>query len=189
MRVPALSFNPTLQIHTPRTVLTTLALCLLPSLTACAEQRTPADVEAIEQVIESFRTSLINKDKPTYMALFFSDKPEDIGWQFVSEDRRLADIRTAKPDAIKARKIPSNNFISLIDEAVATAEPREEKFFNTKIETDGDVASASFDYSFHANGAKENWGREMWQLVRTEQGWKIFSVIYSIRDKRSSGEG
>jgi len=45
-----------------------------------------ADVKAIEQVVESFRTSLINKDKPTYMGLFFSDKPEDIGWQFVSED-------------------------------------------------------------------------------------------------------
>ncbi|MDP9617600.1 UNVERIFIED_ORG: hypothetical protein J2W60_001125 [Stenotrophomonas maltophilia] len=43
-------------------------------------------MNAIEQVVESFRTSLINKDKPTYMSLFFSDKPEDIGWQFVSED-------------------------------------------------------------------------------------------------------
>ncbi|WP_127565017.1 nuclear transport factor 2 family protein [Stenotrophomonas indicatrix] len=172
-------------MHTPGTVLTSLALCLLPCLPACAEQNTPADVEAIEQVIESFRTSLINKDKPTYMSLFFSDRPGDIGWQFVSEDRRLADIRRVKPDAIKARKIPSNNFISLIDEAVATAEPREEKFFNAKIDTDGDVASVSFDYSFHANGVKANWGREMWQLVRTERGWKIFSVIYSIRDKRS----
>lgn len=106
---------------TPRTIVTTLALCLLPSLPVYAEQRTTADVEAIEQVIESFRTSLINKDKPTYMSLFFSDRPDDIGWQFVSEDRRLADIRRTKPDAIKARKILSNNFISLIDEAVATA--------------------------------------------------------------------
>ncbi|MBO1750167.1 nuclear transport factor 2 family protein [Stenotrophomonas indicatrix] len=175
-------------MHTPRSVVTTLALCLLPSLPAYAEQSTPGDVEAIEQVIESFRTSLINKDKPTYMSLFFSDKPEGIGWQFVSEDRRLADIRRVKTDAIKARNIPSNNFISLIDEAVATAEPREEKFFNTRIDTDGDVASVSFDYSFHANGVKANWGREMWQLVRTERGWKIFSVIYSIRDKRSPAE-
>ncbi|EZP47623.1 hypothetical protein BW38_00002 [Stenotrophomonas sp. RIT309] len=61
MRMPALPCNPTLQMHTPGTVLTTLALCLLPSLPVYAEQRTPADVEAIEQVIESFRTSLINK--------------------------------------------------------------------------------------------------------------------------------
>ncbi|MNV83558.1 MULTISPECIES: hypothetical protein [Stenotrophomonas] len=62
MRMPTLPFNPTLQMHTPGTVVTTLALCLLPSLPAHAEQSTPGDVEAIEQVIESFRTSLINKD-------------------------------------------------------------------------------------------------------------------------------
>jgi hypothetical protein len=35
----------------------------------------------------------------------------------------------------------------------------------------------AFDYTFLANGKKTNWGREMWQLVRTEDGWKIFSVI------------
>ena len=62
MRMPTLPFNPTLQMHTAGTVLTSLALCLLPSLPAYAEQSTPGDVEAIEQVIESFRTSLINKD-------------------------------------------------------------------------------------------------------------------------------
>ncbi|HEL3780367.1 nuclear transport factor 2 family protein [Stenotrophomonas forensis] len=148
----------------------------------------PVDKKAIEQVVESFRTSLINKDKPTYMSLFFSDKAEDIGWQYVSEDVRLQDIRKVKPDAIKARKIPANNFIALIDGAVASPKPREEEFFNTKIETDGDVASVSFDYSFHDDGVKTNWGKEMWQLIRTEQGWKIFSVIYSIRDSRSPVE-
>ena len=148
----------------------------------------PADGKAIEQVVESFRTSLINKDKPTYMSLFFSDKAEDIGWQFVSEDVRLQDIRKAKPDAIKARQIPANNFIALIDGAVASPKPKEEKFSNTKIETDGDVASVSFDYSFHDDGVKTNWGKEMWQLIRTEQGWKIFSVIYSVRDSRSPAD-
>lgn len=158
---------------------------LLTCLPAQAAPQPATDIQAIEQVVESFRTSLINKDKPTYMSLFFSDRPEDIGWQFVSEDLRLQDIRKAKPDAIKARKIPANNFIALIDAAVASPKPREEKFFNTKIETDGDVASVSFDYSFHDDGEKTNWGKEMWQLVRTEQGWKIFSVIYSIRDSRS----
>jgi len=29
-------------------------------------------------VLETFRTALVNKDKPTYLSLFFSDKPEDI---------------------------------------------------------------------------------------------------------------
>ena len=158
-------------------------------VSARAEQNAASDIAAIEQVVESFRTSLIQKDKQTYMGLFFSDKPEDIGWQFVSEDTRLDHIRKTKPDAIKARQIPSNNFISLIDAAVATTEPREETFSNVKIETDGEIASVSFEYSFLANGSKTNWGKEMWQLVRTEQGWKIFSVVYTIRDKWSTSEG
>jgi len=162
-----------------------LATCL----PAKARQNNGKDVAAIERVVESFRTSLIKKDKPTYMSLFFSDKPEDIGWQFVSEDTRLEHIRKTKPDAIKARQIPSNNFIGLIDAAVATAEPREETFSNVKVETDGEIASVSFDYTFLANGKKSNWGKEMWQLVRTEAGWKIFSVVYTIRDKWSTGEG
>ena len=97
---------------------------------------------AIQRVVEAFRTSLIHKDKATYMSLFFSDKPEDIGWQFVSEDTRLVHIRKTKPDAIKARQIPSNNFIGLIDAAVATPEPREETFSDVSIDTDGEPPDA-----------------------------------------------
>ena len=33
----------------------------------------------------------------------------------------------------------------------------------------------------NGDGKVSNQGREYWQLVRTEQGWKIFSVIYSLR--------
>jgi hypothetical protein len=161
---------------------TGLAGCQMTTTKPVAHER---DVIAIKQVIETFRTSIIQKDKAAYMRLFFSDKPTDIGWQFVSEDTRLEHIRKTKPDAIKARKIPSNNFISLIDDAVATAEPREETFSNIAIETDGEIASVSFDYTYLANGKKTNWGKEMWQLLRTESGWKIFSVIYTIRDQWS----
>ena len=171
-------------------LLLTLCFALVGCQTAPAQSHAKSeDVAAINQVVESFRTSLISKDKATYMSLFFSDKPEDIGWQFVSEDTRLEHIRKTKPDAIKARQIPSNNFISLIDGAIATKEPREETFSNISIHTDGEIASVSFDYSFLSSAKKTNWGKEMWQLVRTEKGWKIFSVIYTIRDQWSTGEG
>ena len=167
----------------------TLTAILCVSVAACqsvpAPRSSAMDIVAIQDIVESFRTSLIRKDKPTYMNLFFSEKPDEVGWQHVSEDRRLAHIRSTKPDAIKARKIPTNNFISLIDEAVGTKESREEEFSNVKIETDGEIASVAFDYVFLANGTKTNWGKEMWQLVRTERGWKIFSVVYTIRDKLS----
>ena len=169
-----------------------LACCFIASTGQAAEgaHTGPSEhVAAIQGVVEQFRTSLIRKDKASYMSLFFSEKPEDIGWQFVSEDTRLEHIRKTKPDAIKARQIPTNNFVGLIDSAVAAKESREETFSNVRIETDGEIASVSFDYAFLANGKKMNWGKEMWQMVRTEQGWKIFSVVYTIRDQWSRGEG
>jgi hypothetical protein len=141
---------------------------------------------AIHQVVESFRIALLTKNKPLYMSLFFSEKAEEIGWQHVSEDTRLVSIRKTKPDAIKARKIPSNTFVSLIDEAVSTKEASEERFSNVQIETDGEIASVSFDYEFFEGTNRTNWGKEMWQLVRTESGWKIFSVIYTVRDQQSA---
>lgn len=173
-----------------RSLLLSLCMGLAGCQTGAAQTQASArDIAAIKAVVESFRTSLIEKDKATYMSLFFSEKPEDIGWQFVSEDTRLVHIRKAKPDAIKARQIPGVNFVSMIDAAVATPEQREETFSNIAVETDGEIASVSFDYTFLANGKKNNWGKEMWQLVRTERGWKIFSVVFTIRDQWSMAEG
>jgi hypothetical protein len=178
-----------LRVLKSQTLLLTICFVLVGCQTTQTRSHADSDEAAIRQVVESFRTSLINKDKAAYMSLFFSDKPEDIGWQFVSEDTRLEHIRKTKPDAIKARQVPSNNFISLIDGAIAAKEPREETFSNVSIDTDGEIASVSFDYAFLANGKKTNWGKEMWQLIRTEQGWKIFSVVYTIRDQWSVGGG
>jgi hypothetical protein len=143
--------------------------------------------QAIEHVLKSFSQALAEKNKTLYMSLFFSGKPEEIGWQHVSEDIRLIEIRKTKPDAIKARRLPGNHFISLIDESVGTLESREERFSNIKIDTDGEIASVLFDYEFYAAGKKTNWGKEHWQLVRTEKGWKIFSVVFTIRDPLSGG--
>ncbi len=173
-----------------RRIVAPLLLCLCLSLAGCASVQKDEhrqDIVAIEKVVSSFSRAIIEKDKALYMSLFFSDKADEIGWQFVSEDSRLVHIRKFKPDAIKARRIPSNNFINLIDAAIAAKGRHEERFSNVKIETDGEIASVSFDYEFFETGKKTNWGKEMWQLVRTENGWKIFSVIYTIRDEMSAG--
>jgi hypothetical protein len=68
------------------------------------------DSAALRQVVEAFRTSIINKDKPAFMRLFFSDKPAEITWQAVVDDQSLATIRLKNPQANKARHRPDNNF-------------------------------------------------------------------------------
>ncbi len=137
---------------------------------------------AVKQVVEDFSLAILNKDKPAYMRLFFSARPEDIGWQAVVDDAKLAKIRLERPQAIKARHIPGNNFVALIDMVVASTMSEEERVSNVQVDTDGEIASASFDYAYLSDGKVTNWGKEQWLLVRTEQGWKIVSVVYTIRD-------
>lgn len=63
-----------------------LALVALLSLSAglqpaIAAHNNPEDVAAVREVVEAFRLSIINKDKATFMGLFYSDNPERVTWQ------------------------------------------------------------------------------------------------------------
>lgn len=156
-----------------------LALAVRPAMAARNDDR---DVAAIRQVVEAFRTSIIDKDKARFTALFFSDDPQRVTWQFVNDDARLARLRAVKPDAKKARDIPQSNYLSFIDSIVTSTQASEEAFSDVRIDTDGEVASVGFDYAYLEDGRQTNRGRELWQLVRTEGGWKIISVVWSMRD-------
>lgn len=149
---------------------------------AYATQNDPKDVAAIQQIVERFGAAFRNKDVKSFPDLFYSAKPEEVIWQFVVEDSRLARIQQFKPEARKARHVPENNYLTAIQAIAADPLPTEEKFFNVKIDTDGEVGSVNFDYIVLVGGEEKNWGREMWHLVRTDRGWKIISVIFSARD-------
>lgn len=141
------------------------------------------DVAAVGEVLEAFRTSIIKKDKATFVSLFFSDKPEHVTWQFVDDDIRVARFAKFAPEARKALRVPQWNYLALIEDVTKEgAKPSEELIRNVVIDTDGEVASVNFDYSFVLDGEEMNWGREMLHMVRTEDGWKIISVIFSQRD-------
>ncbi|WP_426103964.1 hypothetical protein [Massilia sp. TSP1-1-2] len=135
------------------------------------------DRESIEQIVETFRVSIIKKDKTSFMKLFYSDK---IPWIGVTTDKSLAWAKAhkPKPDMQDLKKIfAADNPQKFIDNIEAGDE---EKFENVRIDSDGDVAQVWFDYSFNFNDYKANWGKEAWHLVRTDAGWKISSVIWSM---------
>lgn len=163
-----------------------LSTALLIALSGCSSVPSKPNVAretlAIKQVVEDFRVAILNKDKTSYMGLFFSSKPEDIVWQAVVDDAKLAKIQRERPQAIKARHIPTNNFVALIDTVVASKASEEERISNVQVDTDGEIASAAFDYVYLTDGKVTNWGKEQWLLVRTERGWKIVSVVYTVRD-------
>lgn len=138
---------------------------------------TSAETGQIERIIEAFRTSIRDKDKARFLALFL---PGVTTWQSVKSDEALERIRPQQPEAVKVKLNPESNYRSFIEKIVTNAERTEEKFSNLKIETDGEIAVVTFDYSFHSGERETNRGKEAWQLVKTGEGWKILSVIWSV---------
>lgn len=157
-------------------------LALIVSGRAHAAQNDPRDVAEIQKIVERFDAAFREKDVANFTELFFSEKPEEVIWQFVVEDSRLARIQQTMPEARKVRRVPGKNYLTAINAVAASPLSTEEKFSNVKIDTDGEIASVNFDYSYLEGNEEKNWGREMWHLVRTDRGWRIISVIFSARD-------
>lgn len=67
----------------------------------------------------------------------------------------------------------------LLDDERFKLTPIAERFYDPKVVTDGQVATLMFDYDFTMNCKTLNWGKETWQLVKTEAGWKILNLLYS----------
>jgi hypothetical protein len=132
------------------------------------------ELQAIKLVLETFRLSIIDKDKDRFIALFYA---EDIPWLGVFSDTSLQFIQQKHP---KIRQVAKDTYSNFIDGIVKNPQSIEEKFWNVTIQTDQYIASVHFDYSFHLGDYKSNWGQEAWQLIKTEQGWKINSVIWTM---------
>ena len=156
-----------------------LSFCLFAAPAFSQSTATTTSKTEIRKVVEEFRTSLIAKDKVRFLKLFLG---ESIPWVGVMDDASLKKIRAKHPDTPRADPLhgPRLGPVPFIEGLAAEKESVEEKFSNIRIDTDGLVASVSFNYSFHMDKVKCNWGQEAWQLVKTDQGWKINSVIYSV---------
>lgn len=135
-----------------------------------------AEVAAIQKVVEQFKAAIIARDGKTLGSLFLQDHDS---WLSVADDAIWAKMKAHNP---KARKvIPSTwkEFSKFIQDSTV---PVEERFYNVRIDTNGAVASVWFDFDFLADGKVTNRGSESWQMVRTEDGWKISSMLYSMGD-------
>ncbi|WP_342379771.1 nuclear transport factor 2 family protein [Myxococcus stipitatus] len=156
-----------------------VALVSLPSFAQGPAKNTTAARQQIQGVIEDFRQSIIQRDKKKFLGLFLHD---NVIFQPVQGEALLKQLRAKNPQASKAptqQKITPSSFIA---DVAADKEPSEEKFSNIRIETDGDVAAVSFDFTFQLGERVINRGQEHWLLVKSDTGWKIASVVYSNND-------
>ena len=134
--------------------------------------------QQIEAVVDTFRTALIKKDKEAFLRLFVK---EDIVWIGVTTDASVEMLyaNRPRPEMKRPPKLFPGTLGGFIDAVAKDPTPVEEIFSNVRIETDGEVAQVWFDYIFMEGSYRANWGKESWQLVRLDAGWKIASVIWS----------
>lgn len=130
-------------------------------------------------VIETFRTSIIRRDRAAFLALFHAGP---IIWQGVDNDVLAAASIRRNGAGAKAAFDPGTTPASFIEDIANDKSDNEERFTNVAIDTDGDIASVTLDFDYLRAGRAINTGREAWHLVRTNCGWKIVSVIYSNRN-------
>lgn len=153
-----------------------LANCLL--IAACAtaplSQSAPipddeAAVAQIAQVVRAFQAAIIAKDRAALEAMFLAS---DNSWLMVAgEPARLKPgLPWIRPDSYK-------NFAEFVGNSKV---PVEERFYDVRIHSNGAVGTVYFNFDFLMDGKVTNDGSESWHLVRTENGWKISSMVYSI---------
>ncbi|UGQ48245.1 nuclear transport factor 2 family protein [Massilia endophytica] len=145
---------------------------------ACTMQlATAADtpVQEIEKIVHQFQRNIIEKDAAALGALFLE---KDNSWLTVLSDESYETMK-AKHGSNMPR-VRSSNYASFVKFVGESKRPVEEKFYNVQIHTNGYVATVYFDFDFLDSGNVVNKGAESWHLVRTNEGWKISSMVYSI---------
>jgi ketosteroid isomerase-like protein len=152
-----------------RHLLAFLAFLVLPAMAAAAD----SPKAEIEQVVARFQTAIKAHDRPALASLFLTDSK---AWWTILGEPSYQKMKAAHPDAPRYKTGTWQEFANYVGNAKGNIE---ERFHNVSIETDGTVASVYFDFEFLANGKVGNKGAETWQLLRTNEGWKIAAMLYS----------
>ncbi|WP_266168757.1 YybH family protein [Dyella subtropica] len=131
-------------------------------------------VAQVQKVVDDFQAAILAKDAKAMDALFL---PNQTAWMAALSEDAYHQMAAKKPGAPRFKTADYKEFVKFVG---SSKEPIEEKFSNVRIDANDAVASVSFDFVFLTGGQLNNDGKETWQLVRTDDGWKISSMLYSI---------
>ena len=137
-------------------------------------QENSVDRLKLNEVLLEFAESIKQKDSIGFKKLFFDEQVSFIG--IMSKDTEMS-IKKDYPDF---QGIAVSNSTKFIEDICKTEKMQEENFYNINIETDRNISSISFDYSFYSDTSMMQWGHEKWNLVYVDDKWLITDVIYSI---------
>lgn len=140
-------------------VLLTAAGCASSSRT---DHGTPSDRAAVVQVVNDLFDAMRRQDGQAMRALHM---PE-VALVRVTENAAPT-VQLGSPDAF------INSIVS------APAEPRE-RMWDPEVRIDGNLATLWAPYDFHLGDNFSHCGVDALQLVRTDTGWRIASIAYTV---------
>lgn len=132
-----------------------------------------ADQARIQQLVERFKRAILTKDAEAMRAMFLPGG----SWLQGLDEKSLAQLRAKKP---AARQFAPGSYEPFAKFVGSTPKAIEETFDHVRIETDGTVGIVYFDYQFLTDGKPLNHGVETWQVVHTDDDWKISAMLYSV---------
>ena len=132
-----------------------------------------ASKKEIQILIDDFKNAIKSKDSIALTNLFYNKK---VVWISVAHDKSFEYGKRLDPNA---KEIEQSGAYELLNDPQLKDIGLEEKFYNVNIFTDGKLATVVFDYKFIMGSTTTNWGAESWQLVKTDNTWKIYSLIYT----------
>jgi hypothetical protein len=160
----------------PRILLTSAVVLFVSSSVHAATPSVATSKTEINQLVDTFKAAIIAKDGHKLDTLFV---PEHDSWFSALDDASLAKTRVKRPEAqrFNASADTYKGFSKFVG---TTTHAIEEKFSNVRIESDGIIGTVYFDYVFLLDGKPTNHGNETWQVIRTDDGWKINAMLYSV---------
>lgn len=133
--------------------------------------------DEIRLLVEQFRTAIIGHQGMVIESLFL---PEKSHWLDVVKDPLYAKAKLKHPDVKRINQSSAHEFAQFVSEAKT---PIEERFYKVRVHTDGTIGTVYFDFDFLDNGVVVNRGSETWQVIHTDAGWRIASMLYSSGGK------
>lgn len=127
----------------------------------------------IEQLMAAYHQAVASHDGARLSSMFIDNGST---WFNVLSDTAYARARAKDPAASKVRHSSFQWFANIVSTSHSTLDPEHS---NVRILTDGTIASVYFNFTFLIDGKPENRGSETWQLLKTSDGWKIASIVYS----------
>jgi len=139
---------------------------------------TPEDIIEINQVMQAFQSAILDKNGKLLSSLVLNSQ---ILFSTTPSQKELDHIRDTTDehyDGLAVGGFPAfSSFVSNSKTAL------QEKFYNARITQDDNLAWVSFDFEFLEDNVVTNYGLENWQLIKTDDKWKIFSVVWSSHGK------